>query len=322
MKVLKTILALAALSLAMLVQAEDAYPSRPVRIIVPIAAGGVNDVQARAFALELQKKLGQPVIIDNRPGGNFVIGSTAVASAPPDGYTLGWAISAQLSLNPLVYKSLPYHPENFELLAPVSKGHQLIVVASNVKANTLQEWIADIRKSGAPAPVGVSSYGGTTHLMAEDLAERAGFTIQPIVFRGEAPAGVDLAAGQLPALSGVVPTVLEHHRAGRVKILAISSEKRLAELPDVPTFKELGYPIVTAFWNGVFAPQGTPKAVVDKLSALAREVVASPEFQARLSSMPDLNLIPGGPGAIKELIRSDQEYYGRIIKIKNITIDK
>lgn len=319
---LKALIAVAALASATFVHAEDAYPSRPIRIIVPIAAGGVNDVQARAFALELQKKLGQPVIIENRPGGNFVIGSTAVAAAPPDGYTLGWAISAQLSLNPLVYKSLPYKPEQFELLAPVSKGHQLIVVAKNVKANTLQEWIADIKKSGEPASIGVSSYGGTTHLMAEDLAERAGFTIQPIVFRGEAPAGTDLAAGQLPALSGVVPTVLEYHRMGKVKILAISSEKRLAELPDVPTFKELGYPIVTAFWNGLFAPHGTPKAIVDKLSTLSREVVASPEFQARLSSMPDLNLIPGGPSAIKELIKNDQDYYGRIIKIKNITIDK
>lgn len=302
--------------------AEEAYPSRPIKIIVPIAAGGVNDVQARAFALELQKRIGQPVVIDNRPGGNFVIGSTAVASAPPDGYTLGWAISAQLSLNPLVYKALPYKPEQFELIGPVSKGHQLIVVAKNVKANTLQEWITDIKKSGQPAPVGVSSYGGTVHLMAEDLAERNGFSIQPIVFRGEAPAGVDLAAGQLPALSGVVPTVLEYSRADKVKILAISSEKRLADLPNVPTFKELGYPITTAFWNGLFAPQGTPKAVVEKLSALTQEIVASAEFKHRLSSMPDLNLIPGGPEVMKELIRSDQEYYGRIIKIRNITIDK
>lgn len=322
MKTLKSILLTAILASAAFAHAEDGYPSRPIKIIVPIAAGGVNDVQARAFALELQKRIGQPVIIDNRPGGNFVIGSTAVAAAPPDGYTLGWAISAQLSLNPLVYKSLPYKPEQFELLAPVSKGHQLIVVPKNVKANTLQEWIADIKKSGQPAPVGVSSYGGTTHLMAEDLAERGGFTIQPIVFRGEAPAGADLAAGQLPALSGVVPTVLEYYRAGKVKILAISSEKRLSELPNVPTFKELGYPIVTAFWNGLFAPHGTPKEIVDKLSTLTREVVASPEFKARLSAMPDLNLIPGGPDAIKELIKNDQEYYGRVIKKHNITIDQ
>jgi len=322
MTALKSVISIAVLAISQFVHADDVYPSRPIRIVVPIAAGGVNDVQARAFALELQKKLGQPVIIENRPGGNFVIGSMAVASAPPDGYTLGWAISAQLSLNPLVYKTLPYKPEQFELLAPISKGHQLIVVPKNVKANTLQEWIEDIKKSGQPAPVGVSSYGGTTHLMAEDLAERAGFTIQPIVFRGEAPAGADLAAGQLPALSGVVPTVLEYHRTDKVKILAISSEKRLPELPGVPTFKELGYPIVTAFWNGLFAPQGTPKAIVDKLSALSQEVVASPEYRARLSSMPDLNLVPGGPSAIKELIRNDQEYYGRIIRIKNISVDK
>jgi tripartite-type tricarboxylate transporter receptor subunit TctC len=321
MKKIQSIALIATLALSTNSYAEDAYPSRTIKIIVPIAAGGVNDVQARAFAAELQRKIGQPVVVDNRPGGNFVIGSTAVSAAPPDGYTLGWAISAQLSLNPLVYKSLPYKSEKFELLAPVSKGHQLIVVSKNVKANTLQEWIEEIKKSGLPAPIGVSSYGGTTHLMAEDLAERGGFTIQPIVYKGEAPAGADLVAGQLPALSGVVPTVLEYYRANKVKILAISSEKRLAELPNVPTFKELGYPIVTAFWNGLFAPHGTPKAIVDKLSTLSREVVASPEFKERLSSMPDLNLIPGGPDAIRDLIKNDQEYYGRVIKKHNITID-
>lgn len=321
MKTLKSIVLASVLSASVLAQADDSFPSRPIKIIVPIAAGGVNDAQARAFALELQKRIGQPVVIDNRPGGNFVIGSTAVAAAPPDGYTLGWAISAQLSLNPLVYKSLPYKPEQFEYLGPVSKGHQLIAVPKNVKANTLQEWMADNKRSGQPVPVGVSSYGGTTHLMAEDLAERGGFTIQPIVFRGEAPAGADLLAGQLPALSGVVPTVLESYRADKVKILAISSEKRLPELPNVPTFKELGYPIVTAFWNGLFAPHGTPPAIVDKLSKLTQEVVSSPEFKARLSAMPDVNLIPGGPAGIKELIKNDQEYFGRIIKAHKITIE-
>lgn len=180
----------------------DIYPSRPIKIIVPIAAGGANDATARALALDLQKKLGVPVIIDNRPGGNFVIGTGAAASAPPDGYTLGWALSAALSLNPLLYDSLPYKPNDVEYIAAISKSYQVIAVPGNAKANTLKEWIAEVKKSDGPAAIGVSSFGGTVHLMAEDLGDRAGFRVEPVVFRGEAPASVDLAAGQLPAMSG------------------------------------------------------------------------------------------------------------------------
>lgn len=302
-------------------QAQDAFPSKPIKIIVPIAAGGATDVQARAMADELQKRFKWTVVVENKPGGNFVIGNVAVATAPPDGYTIGWALSAAMSLNPLLYKNLPYKPGDFQFLAPVSKGHHLIAVPASAKASSLAEWIAEIKRSGQPAAIGVSSTGGTTHLMAETIGERAGFEVQPIVYRGEAPAVLELVAGQLPAMSGIVASVLDHYKTGKVKVLAISSDKRIPELPNVPTFKELGYDFVITYWNGMVAPAGTPKPIVDKLSAAIREVVASPEFQARIAaSVPDMHLIVGGPELMAQMIKDDTAFWSRVIKSRNITV--
>jgi tripartite-type tricarboxylate transporter receptor subunit TctC len=314
--------ALGMLLVAVGAHAQDAFPSKPIKIIVPIAAGGATDVQARAMADELQKRLKVAVVVENKPGGNFVIGNAAVAAAQPDGYTLGWALSAAMSLNPILYKNLPYKPGEFQFLAPISKGHHVIAVPSSSKASSLKEWVDDIKRSGQPAAVGVSSTGGTTHLMTETIGERAGFAVQPIVYRGEAPAVLDLVAGQLPAMSGIVASVLDHYKAGKVKVLAISSDKRIPELPEVPTFKELGYDFVITYWNGMVAPPGTPKPIVDKLSATIREVVASPEFKARISAtVPDMHLISGSPQLMGEMIQSDTAFWSRIIKSRNIKIE-
>ena len=306
---------------AIAAHAADPFPSKPIKIIVPIAAGGATDAQARAMAELLQKRLNTPVVVDNRPGGNFVIGNAAVAAAPPDGYTIGWALSAAMSLNPLLYKNLPYKPGDFQFLAPVSKGHHVIALPASAKPNTLAEWISEIKKSGKPAAVAVSSVGGTTHLMTEDVGERAGFAVEPVLYRGEAPAVLDLVAGQVPAMTGIVASFLDHYKAGKVKILAISSEKRIPELPDVPTFKELGYDFVVTYWNGVVAPARTPKPIVDKLSSTIQEVVASPEYKARISSVPDMHIIYGTPQLMGEMIKEDTVFWSRIIKSRNIRIE-
>lgn len=320
--VIKQVAALGLSILAFGAYAQETYPSKPIKIIVPIAAGGATDVQARAMADELQKRLKVAVVVENKPGGNFVIGNAAVASAPSDGYTLGWALSAAMSLNPLLYKNLPYKPGDFQFLAPVSKGHHVIAVPGNSKATSLKEWIEGVKRSGQPAAIGVSSTGGTTHLMAETVGERAGFAVQPIVYRGEAPAVLDLVAGQLPAMSGIVASVLDHYKAGKVKVLAISSDKRIPELPDVPTFKELGYDFVITYWNGMVAPAGTPKPIVDKLSTTIREVLASPEFKTRISAaVPDMHIISGSPQLMGEMIKEDTAFWSRIIKSRNIKIE-
>jgi tripartite-type tricarboxylate transporter receptor subunit TctC len=319
---LKT-LTLAALTLsAAATFASSDYPNKPIKIIVPIAAGGATDVQARAMALELQKRLKTSVIVDNRPGGNFVIGNVAVASAPADGYTIGWALSAAMSLNPILYKNLAYKPSDFKYLAPISKGHHVIAVPSSSPVNTLQEWIDEVKKSGKPAAIAVSSVGGTTHLMAEDIAEQGQFKVEPVLYRGEAPAVQDLVANQVPAMSGIVASVLEYYKAGKLKVLAISSEQRISELPNVPTFKELGYNFVGTYWNGMVAPAGTPQPVVDKLSSAIRDVVKSPEFRAKLSTVPDMHIIDGPPELMADMIKQDTVFWSRIIKSRGIKIEQ
>lgn len=301
--------------------AADAFPSKPIRLIVPIAPGGATDVQARAMAEVLHKSLKTPVVVENRPGGNFIIGNMAVASAPADGYTIGWALSAAMSLNPLLYKNLPYKTSDFQFLAPVSKGHHVIAIPGSAKPNTLAEWIAEVKQSGQPAAIGVSSAGGTTHLMAEAVGEKAGFSVQPVIYRGEAPAVQELVAGQLPAMSGIVASVLEYYKAGKVKILAVSSETRIAELPSVPTFKELGYGFVATYWNGVIAPAGTPRPIIEKLSTAVRDAVASPDFKARISSVPDMHIIQGTSETMNDMIKDDTVFWSRIIKSRNVKID-
>ncbi|AEF88683.1 hypothetical protein DelCs14_1651 [Delftia sp. Cs1-4] len=303
-------------------QPSQAFPSKPIKIIVPIAAGGATDAQARAMADLLSKRLNNPVVVENRPGGNFVIGSVAVASAPPDGYTIGWALSAAMSLNPLLYKTLPYKPGDFQFLAPVSKGHHVIALPASAKPNTLAEWIAEVKGSGKPAAIVVSSVGGTTHLMAEDLGERAGFSVEPVLYKGQGQAVLDLISGRVPAMAGVVASVLDLYKTGKVKILAISSETRIPELPEVPTFRESGYDLVATYWNGVVAPAGTPTPIVDKLSGQIREVVASPEYQARISSVPDMHIIVGPPQLLGAMIREDAAFWSRIIRSRNIQIEQ
>ncbi|THJ33485.1 tripartite tricarboxylate transporter substrate binding protein [Lampropedia aestuarii] len=321
----RTIARLATLALTVAASTAFAagdYPSKPIRIIVPIAAGGATDVQARAMAHELQKHLNTSVVVENRPGGNFVIGNVAVATAPADGYTIGWALSAAMSLNPLLYKNLAYQPTDFQYLAPVSKGHHVIAIPASAKANTLQEWIDDIKQSGKPAAVAVSSVGGTTHLMAADIARQGQFKVEPVLYRGEAPAVQDLVANQVPAMSGIVASVLQYYTAGKVKILAISSEERISELPDVPTFKELGYPFVGTYWNGMVAPARTPQPIVDKLSEAIRTVVQSPEFRAKLSNVPDMHAIEGPPEMMADMIAQDTVFWSRIINENNISIEQ
>lgn len=302
--------------------ASNDYPSKPIKIIVPIAAGGATDVQARAMALELQKRLKTSVIVENRPGGNFVIGNVAVASAPPDGYTIGWALSAAMSLNPILYKNLAYKPTDFKYLAPISKGHHVIALPISAKPNTLQEWIDEVKRSGKSAAIAVSSVGGTTHLMAEDIGEKGGFKVEPVLYRGEAPAVQDLVANQVPAMSGIVASVLEYYKVGKLKVLAISSEERIAELPNVPTFKELGYDFVGTYWNGMVAPAGTPQPIVDKLSTAIREVVKSPEFKAKLSTVPDMHIIDAPPQAMAKMIEEDTVFWSKIIRSRGIKIEQ
>lgn len=296
------------------------YPSKPIRIIVPTAAGGISDTLARAIASDLTRALRTPVIVENRAGGNFSIAFSAVKAAAPDGYTLLWFSGGPLSIYPHLYKDLPYRTADYAMIGTVMQGHQVLVVPKSSKANSLAEYVAGIKAAGQPALVGVASIGGGPHLMMELFAQNAGFSLQPVVYRGEAPAVLDLLAGNVPAISVVTPSVFRHYQAGEVKILAVSSDRRVAGMPDVPTFAEAGIDdMVVTYFQGLAAPAGTPQAVIDHLQAALGVAVRSAAFQAAL--LPDMQPDVLSPSDLLKLIEREHERWGRLIRARKITVE-
>ncbi len=303
--------------------AEDpSWPNKPIRFIVPIAAGGVSDTQARVLSDELKKTLNVPVIVDNRPGGNFGIGMQATAAAPADGYTMVWIFGAAVALNPMLYSNLPYKVSDFDYLTTIAKGHHVLAVPKNSPFNTLAQFVDAAKKESGPTSVGVSSAGGTSHLIGEELGGVAGFRVQPVVYRGEAPAVLDLVGNNLPAFIGVVPSVIEYYKAGTVKILAITADQRIPELPDVPTFKELGYKdFLMTYWAGLAVRKGTPPEVSEKLRKAVVAAMATPAFIEKSQQLADTHLIPSTQKEFNDLIKSDANRWGTIIKTRNVNVE-
>lgn len=299
--------------------AQDAFPSKPIRLIVPIAAGGISDIQARVMAEEMRKTLGQPVVVENKPGGNFSIGMQALTSSPPDGYTMGWLFPPALVVNPILYKDLPYKVSDVQYLTLVSGGHQIVAVPANSPFNKMADLVQAAKRSAGPTNVGVTAIGASTHLMFEQLGVIEGFKVQPVLYRGEAPAVQDLVAGNLPLFVGVVPSVIQHYKTGKIKILAISSEKRIPELPDVPTLVEQGYKdMVVRYWAGLGVPAGTPKAVAEKLRDAAVKAMNTDAFTSRIAPFPDVRVMAGTSEEFAATVKAETDLWGKVIRERNI----
>lgn len=302
--------------------AQDNFPSGVIRIVVPIAAGGVTDAMARTLADELKKQVSVPVIVDNKPGGNFGIGLQSVASSKPDGLTIGWIFASAMTTLPHLYKGLTYKVSEFQPLGTLVTSHFVLAVPKSSPVNTLAEYIDALKKQKTAGLLAVSAVGGGPHLMMEGVGAAAGVNFQPVAYRGEAPAVLELVAGQVPAFVGVMASVGEHYKAGAVKVLAISSEQRTPDLPNVPTFKEQGYPSgVVTFWHGLSVPAGTPRPIVDKLNAMIRTAANSPAFQARLKGQADTYLGLSTPEQMENLIRTESQQIEQLIKSRNIRVE-
>lgn len=312
----------AATLLPQLSQAQDAYPKGGVvRIVVPIAAGGVTDAMARTLAEELEKSLGATVIVDNKPGGNFGIGMRAVTTAKPDGYTLGWIYASAVTTNPLLYKNLPYKVDDFQFLTTLAASHFVFAVPKDSPINSVSDYVAAIKKQNSPGLLAVSSVGGGPHLLMEDVAAAAGIHLQPIAYRGEPLAVLDLVSGQMPAFVGVMASVSELYKAGKVKVLGISSEQRVPDLPNVPTFKEQGFPTaVVTFWHGLALPAGTPRPIVDKLSKAVAVAANSPAFQKRVNAQADTSVLLSTPEEMMARIRAETLVGEKLIKTRKISV--
>ncbi len=297
--------------------AQQDYPNRPIRYIVPYSPGGSTTFTSRLVGQRLTEAWGQQVIIDNRPGANTVIGTQAAATSKPDGYTLLY-IGAALAANQTLLKT-PYDAiKDIATIATVSSYENLLAVHPSVPAKTLKELIALAKAQPGKLNYATSSHGGSTHLAAALFNSVAGIKTQQIPYKGGGPAVTDLVGGHVDFILAVPVNIVSHVKNGRLRALAVSGEARLTALPEVPTFAEAGLPGVSLKnWQGVGGPAGIPKAIIDRISAEVAKLVAMPETVEKLDAQ---GFVPFYNNAEQTaaMLRADIIKYAKIIKEANI----
>ena len=290
------------------------YPNRAIRMLVPQAPGSASDNVARLIAAELTARLGQQVVVDNRPGGVMTIATDLVAKAPPDGYTIGTLLTPT-AVNPYVLKNLPYNTErDLQAVSQMVAVPGVMTMHPGVPANNLKEVIALAKAK--PGTLNYGSPGQLTsgHLSMELLKLNMGLNIQHVPYKGGAPAITDMIAGQIQFLISGPPGVLAHINAGRLKAIATTSAKRSPGLPNVPTFMEAGVPnFDTSEWYGVFAPANVPKPVLNKLAGEIARIVKMPDVAEKLSAQ---GAIPVGSSAeeFSRFVKAEMELWGNVAR--------
>jgi len=279
-------LAAGAMAFALAGPAHAAWPERPITLIIPAAPGGTTDIAARLIADKLGAKLGQQVIVENRAGAAGIIGAQTLARAKPDGYTLLMGNIGPNAINYALYKTLPYKPADFAPVTLVISVPNVLVVNEASSARTVADLLALARQDPAKVSFGSSGAGQSPHLSAEMFKQRAGIPGTHVAYKGAGPAVAALLGQQFTFMIDNLPSSMPYIQAGKLRALAVTSDKRLAELPSVPTMAEAGVKdmVVTA-WFGLVAPAGTPQDAVDKLYAATRDVVRSPEISERFKAM-------------------------------------
>jgi len=285
-KILRAVLLAGAVLSGAAVQADAAYPARPLTFVVPYPAGGSADILARAIGQQLGERLGQPVVVDNRAGAGTAIGAKAVASAAPDGYTLLLGTVSSQAINPAMNK-VGYDPvHDFAPVAPLASIPFVLVAHPSVPARNVQELVAMARAEPGRLSYASAGPGTSNHLAGELLASAAQVRLLHVPYKGSAPALNDVVAGHVPVMFDLQATALPYVQSGRLKALAVTGKARSALLPEVPTVAEGGWPdYEVSAWFGVFAPAGTPPAIVQRLNAALTAVVQTPEMQKRLHDL-------------------------------------
>lgn len=293
---------------------------KPISIVVPYAPGGTNDAYMRMIAEGMTKELGRTVIVENKPGANGIIGSTYVAQSKPDGTTLLMGGTGPVSLNIMLRPSLSYGFDSFESVAFLYDGPLTITVPTKLGVNTFQEFVDYAKKSDSPMRYGSLGPGSVTHLYGLLLGKNLGFKTVPVAYKNNPSSLVDLIAGQTELSFATPSALIEHQKAGDLKMLAITTKERDPSLPDLPTVTELGYPqLVSSFWAGLLVAKGTPPDVVKKLSDAAVKAASAPEFRDLLRKS-GLMAKPGGRQAMDAQLETDRQNWGTIIKENNIVL--
>jgi tripartite-type tricarboxylate transporter receptor subunit TctC len=315
MRLFKRLLVLLSAATLPLAAAAQPYPVKPVHVIVPFPAGGPADIFARFLAQGMGAKLGQPVVIENVGGLGGVLGVDRAAKAQPDGYTLGLNSASSVSISPFSVAKMPYDPnKDFALITTVVRVPEVIAVNPVLPVNTLAELVAYAKANPGKVNFGSAGSGSITHLAGELLKAEAGIDMVHVPYKGAAPAVTDLLSGQVQMGIFDVPVLLTHIRAGKLKALAITSAKRAATLPDVPTTAEAGYPkVLSDNWYGLVAPADTPPAIVKRIHAAAIAALSSHELidqYAKVSGVP----MPSSPEEYAVYLVQEQKKWGAVVK--------
>jgi tripartite-type tricarboxylate transporter receptor subunit TctC len=299
------------------------YPARPIKLVVPYAAGGPTDVLGRVVADYLGRDLKQTTIVENKPGAQGAIGAEAVARADPDGYTLLVAAGSIIVLNPMLYKKLSYDPlRDFRMLALVTDLPVVMEVHPSVPAKTVAEFVAYAKQNPGKLNFGSAGTGGTIHLAGEMFKQMAGIEMTHVPYKGAGPALTDLLSGNIQVMFDSVSTALPPLKSGLLRPLGISSAQRSPDLPDVPTIAESGYPDYTvSVWYGIAAPSRLPDDVAQKISASLDRALNDDVFRASLEKIGFPVFRQRSAAAIQEFIDADRARWSAVIRTQNISLD-
>lgn len=326
MKPINNLLALCALTVAAVIMptgavAADAYPSQPIKLVLPFSAGGQSDVIARIAAERLTSALGQPVIVDNVAGAGGMIAAAKAARSPADGYTLFLPNASTVTIAPHLQPSSGVTSASFAPIATVSQFPLVLVVNSNSPYKSLADVIAAAKSKPGGLSVATPGVGTTPHLASETFSQEAGITLTSVAYKGGAPALNDLLAGQVDLYFEAPATIFAQIQAGKLRPLAVTGQKRIVSLPNVPTVAELGFPKLTLeSWAAFVAPKGTPVAIIERLRTEIEKVVKSPDFTRKLEER-GFEPLSTSPGELVRMINEESVRWEQVIKDRRITVN-
>lgn len=299
---------------------EQSWPSRPVRIIIPGTPGDGADLAGRLIGMKLQERLGQPFVIDNKPGAGSIIGTVAGKNAPPDGYTFLIGTAGSHGINQAVYAKLPYHPlRDFEPILLINKAPNVCVINPRIPANTLTEFVALAKKEPGKYSFASGGNGTSAHLTGEYLKLVAGIDMLHVPYKGATPALNDVIAGQVSVFCGNLPPAIPHIKSGLVRALGVTTLQRNAEIPDVPTISE-SYPgFESVAWFGYFAPKGTPPEILNKFYSELAAVMKMPDVREKLIAQ-GTDPVGSPPAELRRFIESEIEKWTKVARAAKVQL--
>jgi len=319
MKTLRMLTAFALALTTLLANAQDAYPSRPIRLVVPYGPGGVSDITGRIVAQKMTELLGQPMVVENRAGAGGMLGTGSVAKADADGYTIVLSSQSAYAIGPRMVKAAPYDPvKDFTAIGAVALSPTILTVGPSVPFQNLKELVAFAKANPGKLTYGSSGIGSIAHISAEMLRASTGIDLVHVPYKTAAASYPDVIAGSVSMVFDALPSAIQHIRAGKVRPVAMMSDRRSSLLPEVPTFAEAGFPEATLrLWVGLHGPANLPPAVVQKLNDAAAKAVASPEVRERFTNV-GLDSYSTSPKEFADLVRSDVERLGKMMSAAGI----